>query len=308
MNQKLRTAVLGVGYLGLFHAQKHKASPFSDLVGVFDASEARAQKVASDLGVEVFTNLEQLKNKVDAVTIAATTQAHYELALWCLNHGIHVNVEKPITAELRQAEELVKKARTQNLKLAVGHVERFNPAILEMKRMDFNPESFILRREGPFKTRAADVSVLHDLMIHDVDLLTWMSGSDIKDFHVEKKKVFTQTWDFAEVHVTLENGKTATLTASRVSVVPQRSIQFLKKGETLWAQLGQMEIQSCKEKTKSSEQSSEPVEMKNWTVEKVDALQAETNSFLQAVIENQEPQVTGEDGLKALAMIEKWSK
>ena len=301
MSQKLRTAVLGVGYLGQFHAQKHKASPHAQLVGVFDASPERAQKIASDLQVEAFTNLEQLKGQIDAVTIAASTQAHYELALWCLNQGLHVNVEKPIAAELVQAEELVRKARSQNLKLAVGHVERFNPAIKEIKKMNFNAESFILRREGPFKTRAADVSVLHDLMIHDVDLLTWLSGSEIQNFEVVKKKVFTNTWDFAEAHVQCQNGVTATLTSSRISVVPQRSLQFVKKGETLWAHLGQMEIQHCTQTT----QGPEPVQIKTWTVEKADALQEETNSFLQAILENKEPVVTGEDGLRALEVIEK---
>ena len=304
MSKKLRTAVLGVGYLGQFHAQKHKACVDANLIGVFDASPERAKKIANDLGVEVFTSLAQLENKVDAVTIAATTQAHYELALWCLDHGIHVNVEKPIAAELRQAEELVKKAKAKNLKLAVGHVERFNPAIREMKKLNFKPESLILRREGPFKTRAADVSVLHDLMIHDVDLLIWLTGSEVQDFHVEKKKVFTQTWDFAEVHATCKNGVTAILTASRISVVPQRSLQFVKKGETLWAHLGNMEVQHCVE----TQGAPEPVITKTWAVEKADALQEETNSFIQAIIQNQSPVVTGEDGLQALAMIEKWSQ
>jgi predicted dehydrogenase len=304
MGQKLRTAVLGVGYLGQFHAQKHKASPYAELIGVFDASLDRAKKISGDLGVEAFSQVGQLEGKVDAVTIAASTQAHYELALWCLNHGIHVNVEKPIAAELRQAEELVKTARTKKLKLAVGHVERFNPAIREMMKMNFKPESLILRREGPFKTRAADVSVLHDLMIHDVDLLTWLTGSEVKDFHIEKKKVFTETWDFAEALVTCANGMTATLTASRISIVPQRSLEFVKKNETLWAHLGTMEMQHCVRTPAGPE----PVSTKTWTVDKADALQEETNSFLQAVIENKEPQVTGEDGLKALAMIEKWSK
>lgn len=303
-NQKLRTAVLGVGYLGQFHAQKHKASAIANLVGVFDASADRASKIAGDLGVQAFTSLQQLEGKVDAVTIAATTQAHYELALWCLNHGLHVNVEKPIAAELRQAEELVKIAKQNKLKLAVGHVERFNPAIREMKKMDFKPEAMIIRREGPFKTRAADVSVLHDLMIHDVDLLTWLSGSEIQDYHVEKRKVFTQTWDFAEVHVKCVNGMTATLTSSRISIVPQRSLQFVKSKETLWAHLGQMEIQHCVQ----TPQGPEPVSNKIWTVEKTDALQEETDSFLNSIIKDSVPVVTGEDGLKALAMIEKWSQ
>jgi predicted dehydrogenase len=303
MARKVRTAVLGVGYLGNFHAQKHKASPLAELVGVFDTSRERVQKIAGDLQVQAFTDLSQIRGQVEAVTIAASTQAHYEIALWCLNNGIHVNVEKPIAAELHQAEELVKKARAQKLKLAVGHVERFSPALREVRKMNLRPEALILRREGPFKTRAADVSVLHDLMIHDVDLLTWLGGSDIKEAHVVKKKVFTETWDFAEAHVTLENGLQATLTASRISVVPQRSLQMIESKQTLWAHLGTGEISHCVQ----TPQSSEPVAVRTWTVEKADALQEETNSFLQAVIEDRDPVVTGEDGLKALAAIEKWS-
>src|SRR5690606_15414401 len=150
---------------------------------------------------------------------------------------------KPIAAELSQAEELVRLARQNKLKLAVGHVERFNPALHEILKFNLQPEHYILRREGPVKTRAADVSVLPDLMIHDVDLVLWLSKSEIKSAHVEKKKVFTSTWDWAEVHLELENGQSAVMTASRISVVPQRSIQLVQKDQTLWAHLGAMEIQ-----------------------------------------------------------------
>lgn len=302
--KKLRAAVLGVGYLGNFHAQKYKASQTAELVGVFDANPDRAQKIGQDLGVQSFTQLAQLKGQVDLVTIAAVTQAHYELAKWCLENGIHVNVEKPITATLQQGEEIVALAKKNKLKLAVGHVERFNPAIHEAMKMNLKPEALLLRREGPFKTRAADVSVLHDLMIHDVDLVTWLSKSDIKSAHVEKKKVFTQTWDWAEVHCELQNGMTAVMTASRISVVPQRNIQFVQKDQTLFAHLGTMEMQHHT----ATLGGPEPVAVKTWTVEKQDALAVETESFAKSVLQDTMPAVTGEDGLKALAWIEKWSK
>lgn len=302
--KKLRAAVLGVGYLGNFHAQKYKASKLAELVGVFDASAERASKIAGDLQVSAFTQVSQLKGQVDLVTIAASTQAHYELAKWCLENGVHVNVEKPIAATLPQAEELVDLARKKNLKLAVGHIERFNPALHELVKVGVKPELMILRREGPFKTRAADVSVLHDLMIHDVDLVTWLSKSEIKSAHVEKKKVFTSTWDWAEVHLELENGNRAVMTSSRISVVPQRSIQYIQKDQTIWAHLGTNELQHHT----LSPGGPEPVSVKTWTVEKQDALAQETESFARSVLEDTIPAVTGEDGLKALAWIEKWSK
>jgi predicted dehydrogenase len=303
--KKLRTAVLGVGYLGFFHAQKHKASNFANLVGVFDSNPGRAQKVAQDLGVRAFTLLQDLKGQVDAVTIAAITQAHFELAEFCLKNGIHVNVEKPITAELKQAEKLLDLSKQNNLKFSVGHIERFNPCFDELKKIEMNPKHLILKRVGPFKTRAADVSVLHDLMIHDVDLLTWWTKSKIKNFSVQKQKVFTKTWDWADVHVELTNGMTAQLTASRVTPQADRSIQFLEKEKSVWAHFGTLEIQEHRLKDL---QSPEPVMQKSWTAEKRDALQFETDEFLKSVIHDTSTPVPAEAGIEALAWIEEWSK
>jgi len=302
---KIKTAVLGVGYLGFFHAQKHRASQYAEFVGVFDSSSDRAKKVATDLGCLAFTDLAQLKNQVDAVTIATTTTAHYEIALWCLNNGIHVNVEKPITAVLRQAEELIQVAKKNKLKLSVGHIERFNPAISEVKKLNFVPDTLILKRQGPFKTRAADVSVLHDLMIHDVDLLTWLTGSKIKSSSVQKRKVFTQTWDWADVHVTMDNGMTASLTASRISATPDRSLQLIKNSETVWAHLGTLDLQHAK---LVDLKNPEPAPIHTWQAAKADALQIETDEFLKCILNDQPAPVSGEDAALALSWVEEWSK
>lgn len=303
--KKVRTAVLGVGYLGFFHAQKHKASPYAEFIGVFDASSERAKKIAGDLSCQAFTELSQIKGQVDAVTIAASTQAHFEIAMWCLQNGIHVNVEKPIAAEVRQAAEMITLAKKNQLKLSVGHIERFNPCMDEIKKMNFKADSLILRRQGPFKTRATDVSVMHDLMIHDVDLLTWLTGSEIKSAHVLKQKVFTQTWDWSEVHVTLKNGQTASLIASRVTPNADRSLQMIRKEETLWAHLGTLELQYTK---LVDLKNPEPVSLKTWTAEKRDALQFETDEFLKCVINDSPAPVSGEDAMQALSWIEEWSK
>lgn len=302
---QVRTAVLGVGYLGFFHSQKHKASAYSEFIGVFDSSHDRVKKVASDLECRSFTELSQLKGQVDAVTIAASTQAHFEIAMWCLENGIHVNVEKPIAAEVWQAEQMINLAKKNRLKISVGHIERFNPCFDEIKKQNFTAESLILRRQGPFKTRATDVSVMHDLMIHDVDLLTWLTGSEIQSAHVVKRKVFTETWDWSEVHVSLKSGQTASLIASRVTPSPDRSIQLIKKHETLWAHLGTLEIQHTK---LIDLKNSDPVSLKTWTAEKCDALQQETDEFLKCVINDSPAPVSGEDAMQALSWIEKWSQ
>jgi predicted dehydrogenase len=302
---QIKTAVLGVGYLGFFHAQKHKASNLSDFVGVFDVSADRSKKVATDLGCESFTELIQLKGRVDAVTIAASTQAHFEIAMWCLQNGIHVNVEKPIAAEVHQADQMISLAKKNNLKLSVGHIERFNPCFDEIKKQNFLADSLVFRRQGPFKTRATDVSVLHDLMIHDVDLLTWLTGSEIQSAHVVKRKVFTETWDWSEVHVNLNSGQTASLIASRVTPTADRSLQLIRKDETLWAHMGTLELQHSK---LIDLKNPEPVSLKTWSAEKRDALQQETDEFLKCIINDSPAPVSGEDAMQALSWIEKWSQ
>lgn len=302
---KVKTAVLGVGYLGFFHAQKHKASSFSEFIGVFDANPDRAKKVATDLGCRSFNELAQLKGQVDAVTIAASTQAHFEIAMWCLENGIHVNVEKPIAAEVRQAEQMIHLSKKNRLKLSVGHIERFNPCFDEIKKQNFNSESLILRRQGPFKTRATDVSVMHDLMIHDVDLLTWLTGSEIQSAQVIKRKVFTETWDWSEVQVNLKSGQTASLIASRITPTADRSIQLIRKNETLWAHLGTLELQHTQ---LVDLKNPDPVSLKTWTAEKRDALQLETDEFLKCVLNDSPAPVSGEDAMQALSWIEKWSQ
>src|SRR5690606_23223629 len=140
---------------------------------------AQADKIAAELGVKSFHRPEDLIGQVDLVTVAASTLSHYDVAKTFLENGVHVNVEKPITATVPQAEELIALAQKKNLKLAVGHIERFNPSVNELRKHIKNPRTIELIRTAPYKARGADVSVLHDLMIHDMDLLFWLSGSEI---------------------------------------------------------------------------------------------------------------------------------
>ncbi len=298
---QLRTAVIGVGYLGNFHAQKHKNNPAINLVGVCDFSPSQANKVAIELGTKAFNTPNDLVGKVDAVTIAATTTAHFDIAKLFLNSGVHVFVEKPITATLPQAEELVNLATQKNLKLAVGHIERFNPAVVELKKNISNGlVNLELIRQGPFKARGADVSVLHDLMIHDLDLLLWLTESDIADFQVTGSTLMSKTTDLATGYFKMKNGVTAIVSVSRVSPVAQRSIRSVCKAHIVFANTATGELQKIE---KGSDP--EPMKVTNWSVDKKDALQMETQAFVDCILKDQKPVVTGEDGLKALAWIEK---
>ncbi|UOF02411.1 Gfo/Idh/MocA family protein [Bdellovibrio reynosensis] len=298
---KLRGAVIGVGYLGNFHAQKYKNNPNVELVGVCDHFPAQADKIAADLGVKSFHKPEDLIGQVDLVTIAASTLSHYELAKMFLQNGVHVNVEKPITATVPQAEELVAFAQKNNLKLAVGHIERFNPSVLEVKKHLKNPKVIELNRMATYKTRGADVSVLHDLMIHDIDMLFFLSGSEIESMIGTGSKLVSKELDTASVTFKMKNGVVGIINVSRVSSGMQRSVRVIQEDNTIFALTGTHELEKVE---KGNGTPDELVKITKWTVNKEDALQKETDAFIDAVLNNKNPVVTGLDGLKALKAIE----
>ena len=168
---KLRTAVVGVGYLGRFHAQKHRALDGIELVGVCDQDGERSRSVAAEVGTQAFQDHRELLGKIDAVTIAATTAEHFALARFFLEHDVHVLVEKPMTRTSAEAAILTKLAEQRNLKLQVGHVERFNPALLAARESLTTVRFIECHRLAPFKGRGADVNVILDVMIHDLDVI-----------------------------------------------------------------------------------------------------------------------------------------
>lgn len=301
MSKKLRGAVIGVGYLGTFHAQKYKNNPNVELIGVCDAFPAQADKVAAELGVKSFHRPEDLIGQVDLVTIAASTLSHFEVAKMFLQNGVHVNVEKPITATVPQAEELVALAQKNNLKLAVGHIERFNPSVNEMKKHIKNPKTIELVRTAPYKTRGADVSVLHDLMIHDMDLLFWLSGSEVESIIASGTTLVSQELDTCSASFKMKNGVQGIITVSRVATNPQRSVRIVQDDCTMFGNTGIHEIEKVEKGDGTPEQLTK---VTKWTVNKEDALQKETDAFIDCVLNNTTPVVTGLDGLKALKAIE----
>ncbi|QLY26804.1 Gfo/Idh/MocA family protein [Bdellovibrio sp. KM01] len=300
MSKKLRGAVVGVGYLGNFHAQKYKNNPHVELVGVCDHFPAQADKIAAELGVQSFHRPQDLIGQVDLVTIAASTQSHYEVAKLFLQNGIHVNVEKPITATVPQAEELLTLAEKHKVKLAVGHIERFNPSVNELKKHMKNVSTIELIRTAPYKARGADVSVLHDLAIHDMDLLFWLTGSEIESFVASGSKLVSPELDTASISFKMKNGIHAIITVSRIAPVAQRSVRVVQDDCTLFANTGIHEL----EKVEKGPGGDELTKVTKWTVEKADALQKETDAFVDAVLNDKAPVVTGLDGLKALRAIE----
>lgn len=316
--KKLRAAVVGVGYLGRFHAQKYKAlsesaewSQHLDLVGVCDASEARAQEVAHELNTQAYTSPKDLVGKVDVVTVASSTKTHYEITKFLLENGIHVHVEKPMTETVEQGEELVRIAEAKGLKLQVGHVERFNPALMAAQEKLKIPYFIECHRLAPFKPRGVDVDVVLDLMIHDLDLILSLVPSKVKSVSAVGTPVLTKTVDIANARLEFESGTIANVTASRVSQSATRKFRIFQPSQYLSIDFGSGEVNLTEkigewvlDQSQQVDLNQLPLEFHAWSLEKGDALLSETRSFLESVRDNKPCKVSGRDGLEALRLAE----
>jgi predicted dehydrogenase len=296
----LRSAVVGVGYLGRFHAQKHKA--LGTLKFVCDVSGARAREVSQELQCEGVTDPRDLLGKVEAVTVAADTRHHYELCRLFLSEGIHVFVEKPICTTVQEAEEIVELAAKKNLQLAVGHVERFNPAFVAGARCVQNPKYLRLQRLAPFKPRSLSVDVVLDLMIHDLDLAAALARSRVRGLRARGAKVITDFNDVCDAWLEFENGLEAFISASRVDQGARRTVEVFDDAGLLQMDLGAQRVTRL---TQASGPSPTPLGTFSPVVEKWDAMQRETEDFFQAVEGGRSVLVDGRQGLEALRSAEK---
>ncbi|MCC7404804.1 MAG: Gfo/Idh/MocA family oxidoreductase [Bdellovibrionales bacterium] len=303
MTTPLRCAVVGVGYLGRFHAQKYAALPEAQLVAVCDPREEQGQAVAQELKVPWLANYRELVGKVDAVTVAATTSAHFEIAKYFLENGIHVHVEKPMTSTSVEGEELCQLAERKNLKLQVGHIERFNPAFVAAREKLKRPLFIECHRLAPFKPRGFDVSVVLDLMIHDLDVILSLVNSPPVGVTAVGTPVITNAIDIANARVEFASGTVANITASRVSQKSERKFRVFQGSQYLSLDFGAGEIRVL---TKTGEWGGDklPLEQEVWSLEKGDALLAETAAFVKSVREDLPCVVTGRDGLVALKLAE----
>ncbi len=302
--EKVRCAVVGVGYLGRFHAQKYKMIDEAELIGVVDNSPERAKEIAAELQTQAYTDYKELIGKVDAVTIAATTKAHFELAKFFLSHGVHVNVEKPMTSTVAEAEELVELARDKKLKLQVGHVERFNTA-LQAARSKLEMPLFIeCHRLAPFKPRGVDVDVILDLMIHDLDVILSLVKSPVKSVSAVGAPVLTGLVDIANARVEFESGTIANMTSSRVSQSSTRKFRVFQRRQYLSIDFGTGEVNLTTKTGEWKDDQVPPLEFDAWSLEKGDALLAETRAFVHSVRTGELCVVSGEDGLVAMRLAE----
>ena len=297
---KLRGAVIGVGYLGNFHAQKINGSEHAILVGVFDQYAPQAEKVGNALGVKIFRTLEEIPSQVDFVTIAAATQAHYELAKFFLEKKVAVLVEKPIAATSKQGYELAALAKANGVVFSVGHIERFNPSFKIVKESAGDTKYFEINRLAPFRARGADVSVLHDLMIHDLDLVQYIFGSEIEKFMVYGHKFIKDTIDDVSVRLQLKSGVQVTINNSRLNPTIVRNYRAVQKDRTIFVNTATLEGEIL------TGDAADPFhKVEKFNIEKVDSLNLEINHFIRAVKKEVPVAITGEEASLALANIEK---
>jgi predicted dehydrogenase len=296
----IRTAVIGVGYLGRFHARKYASLPQCQLVAVVDPQESARNAVAAELGVAALEDHRAVLGKVDAVSVVTHTPSHFAIAADFLRAGVHVLVEKPITETVAQAQELISLAAARGLVLQVGHLERFNPAIRAAESQLRNPRFLECHRLAPFRERGTDVNVVLDLMIHDIDIVQSIVRSPLSSVDAVGTPVFSDEIDIANARLRFENGCVANVTASRVSLKTERKLRVFQDDAYLSMDLQQKLLTVIRKRAPDAPPGPLPVTIEEQNLDQGDALLAEIESFLDCVRTGARPLVSGVDGQLAL--------
>ena len=323
--RRLNVAVLGAGHLGRFHARIYAANERCRLVAVVDPNAERARAVASECGCVALEDASELPRELDAVSVAAPTALHARVVIPLLERGVSALVEKPLAATLEEADAILAAARRGKSRVAVGHVERFQPGLRKVREMRLAPRFIECHRLAPFSFRSLDVGVVHDLMIHDLDLVLDLVDSNVQSFDAAGGAILTDREDVASVRLVFEDGARANVTASRASLSPMRRFRFFSreayvsldfvKNYGLVVRKGP-EWEAGRKALREMDPAA-LAQQQDWLtsrvlqVEELDLggeerpLQAELDSFLRSVQQGVDPEVTGEDGRRALALAER---
>ena len=294
----IKVGVIGVGYLGQYHAEKYMALSGAELVGVMDINPKRAETIAKRCKCEAFPKLESLLDKVEAVSIVVPTHAHFTVAKTCLETGKHVLLEKPMTTSLEEADTLIDLAHKNNLIFQIGHLERFNPAVIALFPYLDNPLFIESHRLGLSLERGTDVDVILDLMIHDLDIVLVTVPAELVEVRAVGVPVVSKNIDIANVRLEFSNRCVANLTASRISTKKMRKIRFFQKDAYFSLDYAQRELVIVKKESRNLLPFSHQV----LKFETDDPLKEEIRSFLQAIKEKKSPVISGEDGRNVLAI------
>jgi len=310
----LNVGVIGVGHLGSLHTKMYAEISSAKLIGVFDSDPQRAEKTAAEFGIKAFSALDDLLSQVDAVSIATPTQSHYDVAMQVIKRGVHLLIEKPITATIEQAQALTERAETKGLKLQVGHIERFNPAILALEPYNITPLFIESHRLAQFNPRGSDVAVVLDLMIHDIDLILSLVKSKVTRIDANGIAVISDTPDIANARLQFENGCVANVTASRISQNKMRKMRLFQRDAYISIDFAQglsevfrlvdegtANVKSTMMLGKIDQgQHKRIIVYEQPEVQEVNALKYELECFIESIQKNKDTPVTGRDGLHAL--------
>ena len=308
----LKVGVFGVGHLGKFHLNNWKEIPGVELIGFYDPDDTNANEVAEKYGLKRFDDANDLLNKIDAADIVAPTDHHFLLCERAIKKGKHVFVEKPLAQTMDEAHALVKLVKESNVKLQVGHVERFNPAFLAVKDLKLNPMFIEVHRLAQFNPRGTEVSVILDLMIHDIDIILSIVKSDVKYISASGVGVMTETPDIANVRIEFNNGCVANLTSSRISMKKMRKIRVFQKDAYIGIDFLNKKSEVIKLKDQETDDANvftfdietlsgkKSIAISNPQIPEVNAIKKELEEFKNAIEKNTRTIVSEIDGLMAM--------
>lgn len=314
MSKQVNIGVIGVGHLGVHHASHLTKIKNANFVGFFDSEPQRAEEISKKLNTKSFDSIDSLLDNVEALSIVTPTPTHRSVAEKCIKKGKHVFIEKPITSSVDDAEYLIELAKKHSTIIQVGHIERFNPALLALSNLEIEPKYIEVHRMAPFTSRGTDVPVVLDLMIHDIDLILSFISSPVEEIYANGVSIMTNSVDIANARIKFENGSIANITSSRVAKDRVRKIKMFQQDlyVTIDFLAGISEVYKAMGATQNDPEAimSAPlvgadgkhrqIFYEKPTVKKTDALKAELKNYINAVLGKEKPMVDGFAGKQAL--------
>jgi predicted dehydrogenase len=311
----LKVGIFGVGHLGKFHISNWKEIEGVKIIGFFDPNNDNANDVINTHGLKRFSDEEKLIEACDVIDVITPTDLHYEVCMMAIRKGKHVFVEKPLAHTLQEGKDLVNMVREAGVKMQVGHVERFNPAYLVLKEMNLNPMFIEVHRLAQFNPRGTEVSVILDLMIHDIDIILSLVKSDVKSISASGVAVMTDTPDIANVRIEFNNGCVANLTSSRISMKKMRKVRLFQKDAYIGIDLLEKKTEIIKLKQPEdidvfsfdidTPNGKKTIAIANPSIEPLNAIKLELESFVDAIVNNKPTVVSEIDGYLAMEVAHK---
>jgi len=311
----LKVGIFGVGHLGKFHISNWKEIEGIKIVGFFDPNNDNANETINTHGLKRFSDEEKLIEACDIIDVITPTDLHYEVCMMAIRKGKHVFVEKPLAHTLQEGKDLVNMVREAGVKMQVGHVERFNPAYLALKELNLNPMFIEVHRLAQFNPRGTEVSVILDLMIHDIDIILSLVKSDVKSISASGVAVMTDTPDIANVRIEFNNGCVANLTSSRISMKKMRKVRLFQKDAYIGIDLLEKKTEIIKLKQPEdvdafsfdidTPNGKKTIAIANPSIEPLNAIKLELESFVDAIINNKPTVVSEIDGYLAMEVAHK---